>query len=68
MTWPLGVALVFAGALVTLLITGIVRDRRELRRWEAERQRIAAYHERMATRNSRPHTEAVIELSPREKP
>lgn len=59
MNWLLVILVLPTGFIAGVLIVAIIRDRRELRRWQAERRRIAAYHERAAARNTRPHTDAV---------
>lgn len=68
MTWPAAIVAIVAlllAAAVCGLAYAIVRDRRRLRRWRAERRRIAEYHERVAAENSRPHTDAVIQRATR---
>ncbi len=63
MTWLLLILGLLAAALSALFTRALVRDYREAKRWRRERERIAAYHERMAARNSRPHTDAVSRCS-----
>lgn len=63
MTALLTIALVVAVVMFTLstlvLVYMIVRGWREDRRWERERERIAAHHERMAAQNGRPRSGSV---------
>ncbi len=58
-------ALVCSGAVAAVSLYVGWRDRHERAHWRRERRRMAAYHERMAAQNGRPHSDGVVSRATR---
>ena len=65
----IGAAAVMGSAAVVVVVMYVGwRDRHERARWARERRRMAAYHERLAAQNGRPHSDAVLYRATRRQP